>query len=286
LSSVWGDYIYNAVNSTTIGSSHKKSGLPCQDYSACLQRDGFVIAAVADGHGAEPYFRSGRGSELAVTIGIMAAEEFIKDFSESDFKNPDDINRQLSQLEKCIISRWGDEVFEDFKQRPYSNDEIAKLPSDWAMEDYIYSVYGSTLLVAAVTEHYWFGLQIGDGRTMVLSTDGEWSEPVPWDERCFLNATTSMCDTDAAEEFRHFYSDRLPAAIFLCTDGVSESYRERSDLCRIFDQLSRVLASQSKFNGKRVVDKLLPDVSESGNRDDASLSCIYSKELIIKINNR
>jgi serine/threonine protein phosphatase PrpC len=286
LSSVWGDYIYSAVNSTTIGLSHEKSGLPCQDYSACLQKEGFVIAAVADGHGAEPYFRSGRGSELAVTIGIMAAEEFIKDFSDFEFKNADDINRQLSQLEKCIISRWGDEVFEDFKVRPYSDDEIAKLPPDWTLDDYVYSVYGSTLLVAAVTENYWFGLQIGDGRTMVLSADGHWSEPVPWDDKCFLNATTSICDSDAAEEFRHFYSTKLPAAIFLCTDGVSESYRERSDLCRILDQLSRVLASQSKFNGKRVVDKLLPDISQSGNRDDASMSCIYSKERIIKINNQ
>jgi serine/threonine protein phosphatase PrpC len=281
-SAVWGDYIYSAVNSTTIGLSHKKSGLPCQDYSACLQKAGFVIAAVADGHGAEPYFRSGRGSELAVTIGIMAAEEFIREFPLTELKTPDDINRQLSQLEKCIISSWGDEVYEDFNARPYSDDEIAKLPTDWGFDDYIYSVYGTTLLVAAVTDSYWFGLQIGDGRTLVMSETGDWSEPVPWDEKCFLNATTSLCDTDAADEFRHFYSDKLPAAIFLCTDGVSESYRERSDLYRILKQLSRVLASQNKFNGKRVVDKLLPDISELGNRDDASLSCIYSKELLSK----
>ncbi|MDR0904179.1 MAG: protein phosphatase 2C domain-containing protein [Ruminococcus sp.] len=268
-----------------MGLSHLRHDLPCQDYSACLQKNGYVIAAVADGHGAEPYFRSGRGAELAVTIGIMAAEEFIKNAGNNLLKNAEDINRQLSQLEKCIISRWGDEVYEDFSRHPYRDDEIAKLPSDWGFDDYIYSVYGSTLLVAAVTDKYWFGLQIGDGRIFAESPDGNFSEPVPWDDNCFLNATTSICDSDAADEFRHYYSENLPAAVFLCTDGVSEAYRDKKDLCKIFEQLTRILVSQGKFRGKRVLDKMLPEISEYGNRDDTSLSCIFSKDLLLKIEN-
>ncbi|MDR0974439.1 MAG: protein phosphatase 2C domain-containing protein [Ruminococcus sp.] len=275
------DYIFSCINGTSIGLSHLRNNLPCQDYSACLQKSGYVIAAVADGHGAEPYFRSGRGSELAVTIAIMAAEEFIKSSGDTLLKNTEDINRQLSQLAKCIISRWGDEVYEDFGAHPYSEEEIAKLPADWGFDDYIYSVYGSTLLLSAVTEKYWFALQIGDGRIFVLGADGNFNEPVPWDENCFLNATTSICDTDAADEFRHYYSDKLPAAVFLCTDGVSEAYRNKKDLCKVLEQLVRILVSQGKFKGKRVLDKMLPEISEYGNRDDTSLSCIYSKEMFL-----
>jgi hypothetical protein len=206
----------------------------------------------------------------------MAAEEFIT--RAGVMETEDDVNRNLCQLEKCIISRWGDEVYEDFLQHPYSDEEIAKLPPDWGFEDSVYSVYGTTLLLAAVTEKYWFGIQIGDGKTAELTTAGEWREPVPWDENCFLNATTSICDENAADEFRHFFSETLPAAVFLCTDGVSESYKNKDDFHAVLTGYARVLALGPKPKSRKVLQKILPEITAGGNGDDVSLAVLYSKE--------
>jgi serine/threonine protein phosphatase PrpC len=252
--------------------------MPCQDFSISRQGNGYAIAAVCDGHGASPYFRSGKGAKLAAEIGLSATEEFITRVSGDLLTSADDVNRQLSQLEKCIISRWGDAVYEDFLRYPYSDSEIAKIPSDWGFDDSVYSVYGTTMLLAAVVDKYWFGLQIGDGRIVELTANSEWREPVPWDDNCFLNATTSICDLSAADEFRHFYSEKLPAAIFLCTDGVSESYRDKRDFYGVFDSLSRTLVFEGIVHGKQKLQKELPEISAGSHGDDVSIACIYSPE--------
>jgi serine/threonine protein phosphatase PrpC len=211
----------------------------------------------------------------------MAAEEFIARGLPMDTET--EVNRQLAQLEKCIISRWGDEVYADFLERPYSDEEIAKLPPDWGFEDSVYSVYGTTLLITAVTGRYWFGLQIGDGKTVELTSGGEWREPVPWDDNCFLNATTSLCDENAADEFRHFFSETLPAAVFLCTDGVSESYRDESEFQNVLRGTGRVLALQTKPKARKVLSKFLPVISAGGNGDDVSIAAVYSKEKLAEL---
>lgn len=70
--------------------------------------------------------------------------------------------------------------------------------------------YGSTLIAAAVCEKYRFGIHIGDGRFTILDKDGAFSQPVPWDDRCFLNVTTSICDDDASDRARKVLSSLYP----------------------------------------------------------------------------
>jgi len=62
--------------------------------------------------------------------------------------------------------------------------------------------YGATLIAAALTKDYWFGIQIGDGKLTAVYPDGSFNQPVPWDDKCYLNVTTSICDDDAAERAR------------------------------------------------------------------------------------
>jgi serine/threonine protein phosphatase PrpC len=185
------------------------------------------------------------------------------------------VNKQLIQLEKCLVSRWGDAVYEDFLQNPYTDEEINKIPADWGFEDSVYSVYGCTCLIAAVTERYWFGLQIGDGRIVEISENGTFREPVPWDENCFLNATTSICDETAADEFRHFFSERLPNAVLICTDGVSESYREKDDFYHICRELTDICQTDGRTKTLNTLKKILPEISKTGSGDDVSVAVIY-----------
>lgn len=66
------------------------------------------------------------------------------------------------------------------------------------------------------TKSYWFAFHIGDGKCIAYDIEGNWYEPIPWDDRCFLNKTTSLCDSIALDEFRYCYSGtgQLPIAIF------------------------------------------------------------------------
>ena len=52
---------------TTIGYSHIKNKMPCQDYSASYQDKERTIITCCDGHGGKAYFRSNLGSKMAST---------------------------------------------------------------------------------------------------------------------------------------------------------------------------------------------------------------------------
>ena len=87
-------------------------------------------------------------------------------------------------------------------------------------------IYGCTLMCYVQTSTYWFAFQIGDGKCFAFTEDGKWLEPIPWDEQCFLNKTTSMCDSRAIDEFRYCYQGDgvYPMAIFLGSDGIDDSF--------------------------------------------------------------
>ena len=57
---------YRAFHFESIGASHLKKGTVCQDSSASLEKEDYRLAVICDGHGGEDYFRSDRGSRMAV----------------------------------------------------------------------------------------------------------------------------------------------------------------------------------------------------------------------------
>lgn len=57
--------VYSCFHCTSIGASHIRKGTVCQDHSASLETDRYVLTVVSDGHGGADYFRSDRGSRFA-----------------------------------------------------------------------------------------------------------------------------------------------------------------------------------------------------------------------------
>ncbi|MDR0992516.1 MAG: protein phosphatase 2C domain-containing protein [Ruminococcus sp.] len=268
---------YNVFNNTFVGASHIRRGTRCQDASLSLSEKGAAIAAVADGHGSEAYFRSEIGAHFAADIAVNCAADFIKSITPDMLTDADSVNRQLIQLEKCIIMRWGETVEEHREQFPFTEEEEKIFAESRQRE--IYSVYGTTLIAAAVTPAYWFAFQIGDGKCAALA-DGIWSEPVPWDEKCFLNATTSICDSRAVDEFRHYFSGNLPAAVFLCTDGICDSYGSADDLFLVYSKTAETFARTGFARAKKTVSRMLPAITSKGSGDDVSLAGILSKTAV------
>ena len=218
---------------TARGSSHKKRGIECEDASASFaSTDGkYFIAAAADGHGAESCFRSSTGSKLAVSSAldclkdfagaVLESEDTEQEFYDDIFSALREQKTVLRQLTDRITALWSDRVLQDCQQHP--------LPPEYAAESQKLHVYGTTLIAALRLPSCLVMVHQGDGRCEVIYGDGSTDQPVPWDERCEANITTSMCEDDAATSFRTCAIDlrsRKVMACYMFTDGVEDAYRD------------------------------------------------------------
>jgi len=259
-----------AFNATSTGASHIKENKPCQDFSMCWTSGGtlfglggnsgkIAIAAVADGHGADLHFRSDRGSRFAAEAAVQCIKEFVLQ-NKNTLNNPAVL---LSALEKSIIAAWYEKIADDIRGDAINTD--AFIP------------YGTTLLAAALTENYWFAIQIGDGKCVVFNTEGRISQPVPWDEKCFLCQTTSLCDENAGNLFRHFYGETLPLAVFLGSDGIDDSFPVKDNeehLARFYREVYNNFVKEGLKKGSSQLREMLPLLTQKGSGDDVSIAGI------------
>jgi hypothetical protein len=127
-------------------------------------------------------------------------------------------------------------------------------------------------------------LQQGDGRCIFVDAEGDFSEPVPWDDRCYLNVTTSLCDKDAAQSFRFFIRDlsqSKPAALFVASDGIEDSYGSKVAMLCFY----RILCKEITENGiaketDYLMENRLSEISRCGSADDMSIAGIVDAEML------
>lgn len=273
---------------TNIGESHIKRGLICQDSSLSADRDGFTFAAVADGHGSLCYLRTEKGSQYAVECALSCTEEFLEGLADVEEILEDDDQREvlIDQLWRSIVARWHDMTEKDFTENPFTEEELDRIPPEFAYYrdkylsgDYI-SAYGTTLAFMVVTGEFAFGLQIGDGSCCAIDTDGSAFSPIPDDPRCYDNVTTSMCQDDAVLSARYCYFSKecIPAAIFLGTDGIGNSYAGDEQLSGFYRGLALTLAENGMEEGVRQLELFLPEMTRRGSGDDVSCSGIIDME--------
>ena len=253
------------LNVHCLGESHKDSGKPCQDYSYSHVDDNMAIAVVCDGHGGERYFRSDVGAKAATEIIVEVVRLFVKQVEPKLFKGTPytaegvvtESQKKLTLLDvkfrqmfSSIITKWNERIELHAKENPLSEWELEHVPEKYRLEfsenltrtsadSTLNKQYGCTLMVYVQTEDYWFAFHLGDGKCISFHNDinfhGQqqvWDEPIPWDERCFLNKTTSICDSEAINEFRYCYgnSSAMPVAVFLGSDGIDDTYGEMQNI--------------------------------------------------------
>ena len=273
---------YRAFGMTVIGASHIKSGTVCQDFSLSCELPDRRISVVCDGHGGADYFRSDRGSRFAAE----AFTECMKDPDVISVLSAAATQKQQSgrieQLIKSIIARWNELVERDIKEHSFGEDELSgvsgKARKRYETGQRLQSAYGTTLIGVILTENFWLGLQIGDGKCVAVSKDGEFTQPIPWDEQCFLNVTTSICDENAAKEFRFCFERTLPAAVFIGSDGIDDCFAGDE---RLHDFYRLTLRSFAQTNDQTAVLQLkdyLPTLSEKGSGDDMSVGIIVNTD--------
>ena len=302
-----------AIQSSCTGESHIAAGKPRQDCSLAESTDLITIGVVCDGHGGDRYFRSEVGARAASAAARKCAEEFVRNADESLFRDApftqlgtaaaeaekkksgrSDVRDALfRQLFASIIFDWREHVVSHAKANPVSDKERGKVPQEHieAFEKTdgdgnrtgIEKTYGCTLICFVQTKSYWFAFHIGDGKCISFSSgkDGlSWEEPVPEDKECFLNTTTSICDTNAINEFRYCYGGRntFPLAVFLASDGIDDSFGEDSNLANFYVQILKKIVRSSPDEVKSELDSTLRELGVHGSKDDKSVVCCFDEE--------
>ena len=283
------------------GESHKADNKPCQDASfSAVYDDGLAIAIVCDGHGGERYFRSDVGSRMATEVISESVKTFVENVDKTMFignpfiaeeaitseevvKKQTPVDIAFRQLFSSIIYQWNQKIAEHAANTAVSEWEQEHVPQKYLDElktsETFEKLYGCTLMVYVQTPDYWFAFHLGDGKCVSFHQEGDlWQMPIPWDERCFLNKTTSLCDSNAINEFRYCYEGdgKFPMAVFLGSDGMDDSFGEDPNLVNFYIQVVKMLVTEGREATIKSIESDLPQLSKIGSKDDMSVAFIYN----------
>lgn len=271
-----------SFNLSVQGASHIKRNKECQDASESYYDNKMAVAVVCDGHGGDDYIRSADGSKLAAAVAKKNIVNFLNTISKEQFWSHPEKN--IQNLEASIINAWNEAIYMHFNQTPFTEEELrgvsARAKRKYVQERRIESAYGTTLIAVAMTSEFWFGIHIGDGKCVAVNSEGKFIQPIPWDPKCFLNATTSICDSDALERFRHFYSEKLPAAVFVGSDGIDDCFSNNEQLHNLYKTILYSFGTSAFEEAKNVLNDYLPRLSAKGSGDDVSIAAMLDFNLV------
>lgn len=286
------------------GESHKATDKVCQDYSySHIDENGLAIAVVCDGHGGKHYFRSDVGARFATEIIANNAKEFVNNIDETlfvgqpftqqaaiqteidrqDFRKEKPVDVAFRQLFASIIGQWQQRIEQHAAENPLTDKENTQVEEQYRkefQEGYkLEKIYGCTLMAYVSMPRYWFAFHLGDGKMISFDQDAQWKEPVLWDDRCFLNKTTSICDSDALNEFRYTYQGDggFPIAVFLGSDGMDDSFGEETNLVNFYVKVAKSLVTNGHDATFADIQETLPVLSKRGSQDDMSVACVYDE---------
>jgi len=291
-----------SYNFSCQGESHKVDDKPCQDASfSAVYDDGLAMAIVCDGHGGERYFRSDVGARMATEVIRDSVKTFVENVdktlfagkpytaveaitSEEVIKKQTPADKVLRQLFSSIIYQWNQKIADHAANTTISDWELQHVDKKYIDElhtsETFEKLYGCTLMVYVQTPDYWLAFHLGDGKCISFQQEPFWHEPIPWDDRCFLNKTTSLCDSNAINEFRYCYQGdgQYPWAIFLGSDGMDDSFGEDANLVNFYIQVVKMLAGEGREATIKSIEEELPVLSKIGSKDDMSVAFIYNKD--------
>ena len=190
---------WRTAHASVAGTSHAKTGAPCQDAGACAVVSGpdgseILLAVVSDGAGTAS--RSDAGSALAV-------EAFLRDFGQAARSGDG-----LAAIDRAFAFRW----------LASTREAVALLAAE---EGHDMREYACTLLGAVVGPTTAAYLQIGDG-AIVVSTEepGEYGW-VFWPQHGEYANSTYFLTQDGAERALQFEGPAPPVdEVAVFSDGI------------------------------------------------------------------
>ena len=258
--------IWEIAGASVRGAAHVHFNIPNQDAAKWFvgpQQRSFGVA-VADGHGAAVHSRSDRGAQFAVSIAIAE----LRAVMDSDSVPA---GRAATTPHKRILDRWRQDVQADLTNSPLTEAEAGALAAHGL--DAI-SAYGATLLAACISQDFGLAIQLGDGTTYLVDSDGKVVTALKPPELPG-ESTYSLCMPDALDviQARSFDTAELSrlAAIVISTDGYNKSFRDDDVAAAQIKTMTDRLRWDNAGLMSRELEDWLQRVSEAGSGDDISL---------------
>lgn len=272
-------YSFSAVAQ---GFLHKKDGLDCQDYAGSegiSQLDACVFA-ISDGHGDPSCVRSALGSRFAVEVALRLLTEFAHEWKDNNalLLDPQKGDSPMRDLCASLVRKWKERAEAHLASMPLAEEQWASLGDRGRQiaRERPSHLYGATLVAGLVTPRVLLLIQQGDGCCVVLDRNGRFYSPIPEDERCIGNVTSSLCDPDSAQRMRYRVIDLQAspaAACFVGSDGIDKSLYGTAGLYDFCGKLALdTLGNLSPQDMEESLRLLLGELSEFGCGDDASLA--------------
>lgn len=183
---------------TSLGTSHQKTGTPCQDAADCIVLDlpdgsEALVAAVSDGAGTAS--RSDIGASLAV-------QHFITHFSDAAKARPD-----LTAIDRPFVDDWFDEVRDIIHARSTKDGSDVK-------------EYACTILGVVVGSGSAVFVQLGDGAIVVPDDKSGHYAWVFWPQHGEYANSTYFVTQDGAEAMLQFRTGPAVDEVAVFSDGI------------------------------------------------------------------
>jgi len=275
--------VWHALGSSVRGASHERTGLCNQDALSCSidkrsrkRVPGIVV--VSDGHGSPDYFRSHRGSTIAVKQTTKILKEFhllIKQ-KKLGLSEINDLGKNV--VRKQITQQWLEQVKLDIEEKPFTKLEKEKLGTDYDFKKEI-SSYGATLLGVLISEEYMTYFQLGDGDILSVSNQGDVKRIFKPDEELISNETYSLCDIEAWRKCK-FHGESLehshPALTLVSTDGYSNSFASEKAFLQVGSDILTTIKKKGLGFLETHLEHWLKLASMEGSGDDVTLGILSS----------
>lgn len=294
---------FKTFDKCIIGGSHVKAGKVCQDHSGSYSDERMTIAIVADGHGSADYFRSDVGSHYAVEVAkavlIQATNQIL------DKMTPAELARQITaygkdngqnpvadsifdNIKNVIVASWRASVDQHFKANPFTEEDLVDVQKKYVdrlkNQGIYYWAYGTTLIASVVTENFWYAIQVGDGNCVAVYTEEHngvaplqsFVEDIPRDP--FVGegeATTSMCQANVIEGFRHYASFEIPKLILVHSDGIDDSLLDEATRQGVYYNVGGSFAKGEAWAEENIEKAILTNIANNWKGDDTSMGVIY-----------
>lgn len=280
---------YELFRQSVQGAGHIKKGMPCEDYGIKFENEDCKIFALGDGHGDANCPRSSYGSQSVCEIAIEELQSFAKVIQEQCWEDrlmdTYEAVGLVRQLIASIFGKWSCRVNDEFINNPLTEKEEAEAKdyiARYKKGERVEHIYGTTLIAGLLTKKYLLLLQQGDGRCVVFDNEGNASQPIPWDDRCFSNVTTSVCDADAVQSCRYHIIDLRQNPIIACvagSDGIEDSFGSLEKMHTYYREKLQIACENGVEELEKHLAESLPSFSAEGSQDDVTICGIIDCEL-------
>lgn len=196
---------WRAIARSTVGTSHIKQQMPCQDYGGYLVLNNVVIGAVADGAGSAKYADIGARLAVETVLRYLAkVEKWLQKRKHFWQSNPQPLSDQAArELFTKTLNKVVTALEAQAKRKSYPVEDLA-----------------CTLLVVVATPSWVTAMQIGDGFIVVRPELQQPQLLFPPDKGEYINETTFATSANALDAMKVCVRALKPEFICASTDGL------------------------------------------------------------------